>query len=118
MTKARPCENAAFLCPVRMRTRFAHAWGVFTLSFVLAKSFAPCVAAVPPVAPVKVGGAIGERFQLTVRGNFMQLELEKDFFRPFEERKSKGAFIGLGKLALYAYVLPRTGHRGGRHGRG
>ena len=58
-----------------------------------------------PTPPVKIAGAIGERFDLTVRGNFMKLDLEKDFFRPFRERNSKGGFIGLGKLADAAVHL-------------
>ena len=58
-----------------------------------------------PAPSVKVGGAIGERFELTVRGNFMKLDLERDFFRPFAERRLKGGFIGLGKLADAAVHL-------------
>ena len=63
------------------------------------------VTAAAPTPPVKIAGAIGERFDLTVRGNFMKLDLEKDFFRPFRERNSKGGFIGLGKLADAAVHL-------------
>lgn len=58
-----------------------------------------------PQPPVRVSGAIGDRFALTVRGNFMKLDLENDFFRPFAERTSKGGFIGLGKLADAAVHL-------------
>ena len=58
-----------------------------------------------PAPSVRIGGAIGERFDLTVRGNFMKLDLEKDFFSPFAERKLKGGFIGLGKLADAAVHL-------------
>ena len=38
---------------------------------------------------VRLAGSLGERFDLTVRGNFMKLDLEKDFFRPFVERKTE-----------------------------
>ena len=48
---------------------------------------------------VKIGGAIGERFETSLRGNFMKLDLENDFFRPFVERTKTGGFIGLGKNA-------------------
>lgn len=48
---------------------------------------------------VRLGGALGERFDLTVRENILKLDVEKDFFTPFVERKEKGGFIGLGKLA-------------------
>ena len=58
-----------------------------------------------PQPPVRVSGAIGDRFALTVRGNFMKLDLENDFFRPFAERTSKGGFNGLGKLADAAVHL-------------
>jgi len=57
---------------------------------------------------VKLGGALGERFDLTVRGNFMKLDLEKDFFKPFVERTSKSGFIGLGKLADAAVHLAKN----------
>ena len=46
-----------------------------------------------------LGGEIGRKFETSLRGNFMKLDLEKDFFRPFVERTSKGGFIGLGKNA-------------------
>lgn len=53
-----------------------------------------------PMPNVKLGGVIGERFDTSVSGNFMKLNLEGDFFRPFVERKGKsGGFIGLGKNA-------------------
>ena len=51
------------------------------------------------VCRAKLGGLIGERFETSIRGNFMKLDLEKDFFRPFVERKQTGGFIGLGKNA-------------------
>ena len=69
------------------------------LIVVAAASMHGMTAAVP-TPPVKIAGTIGERFDLTVRGNFMKLDLEKDFFRPFRERNSKGGFIGLGKPSL------------------
>lgn len=58
----------------------------------------PALAAEPP--SVRVGGAIGERFETCMRGNFLKCDLENDFFRPFVERKGgAGGFVGLGKHA-------------------
>ena len=49
---------------------------------------------------VKLGGVIGERFETSIRGNLLKLDLEKDFFSPFVARKAKsGTFVGLGKNA-------------------
>lgn len=48
---------------------------------------------------VKLSGAIGHRFDLTLTNNFMRLDLDNDFFKPFVERKRNDGFIGLGKLA-------------------
>lgn len=49
---------------------------------------------------VKLGGVIGERFDTSIRGNLLKLDLEKDFFSPFVARKAKsGTFVGLGKNA-------------------
>lgn len=49
---------------------------------------------------VAIGGYIGEKFGLSIRGNLLKLDLENDFFRPFVERQGKtGTFIGLGKHA-------------------
>ena len=52
------------------------------------------------VRVLKVGGWLGERFQTSIRGNLLKLDLEGDFFKPFVERKGRGgAFVGLGKNA-------------------
>lgn len=48
---------------------------------------------------VRLGGALGHRFDLTVTNNLLMLDLEKDFFAPFIERNRSGGFIGLGKHA-------------------
>ena len=49
---------------------------------------------------VRIGGYIGERFETSIRGNLLKLDLEGDFFKPFVERKGRnGAFVGLGKNA-------------------
>lgn len=54
---------------------------------------------------VRLGGALGARFDLTVTNNFLKLDLENDFFKPFRERMAKVGFIGLGKLADAAVHL-------------
>ena len=74
------------------------------VTLACAAALAASVGAAPEPS-VKTAGAIGDRFALTVRGNFMKLDLEKDFFRPFSERTAKGGFIGLGKLADAAVHL-------------
>ena len=53
-----------------------------------------------PHSSVELGGALGARFDLTIRENVLKLDVEKDFFAPFVTRREKaGSFIGLGKLA-------------------
>ena len=54
---------------------------------------------------VRLGGALGARFDLTVTNNYLKLDLENDFFKPFRERTSKEGFVGLGKLADAAVHL-------------
>ena len=52
-----------------------------------------------PPGTVRLAGTLGEKFNLSVYGNFMKLDLTNGFFRPFVERKAEHGFIGLGKLA-------------------
>lgn len=56
---------------------------------------------------VKIGGALGRVFDLTVTNNFLKLELERDFYPPFVERTSEEGFIGLGMLADAAVHFAR-----------
>ena len=56
-------------------------------------------AAQAPRPNVRIGGEIGAKFETCLRGNVLKLDLEKDFFPPFLERKSDSGFIGLGKHA-------------------
>lgn len=53
-----------------------------------------------PLEPrqVKVAGEIGRRIDVTVQNNLLQLKVDQDFLRPFEDGKYSGAFIGLGML--------------------
>jgi uncharacterized protein len=57
---------------------------------------------------VKLCGELGRRIDLTIRGNLLKLDVDKDFLKPFQDRKEQGGFIGLGmlidatvRLALY-----------------
>src|SRR5262245_22121281 len=71
----------------------------------------------PPLQPeltpftlgeVKLAGEIGRRVELTLRGNFLKLNLEDDFLKPFRNPRPKeqvtgfASFIGAGKLGLAA----------------
>jgi hypothetical protein len=47
---------------------------------------------------VKVEGEIGRRIDSTINNNLLKISIEKDFILPFTEKKSKGGYIGVGKL--------------------
>jgi hypothetical protein len=51
-----------------------------------------------PLGTVRVGGEIGRRIQVTVYGNLLLLDADKDFLPPFRKRTAKEGFIGLGNL--------------------
>jgi len=57
------------------------------------------------VVRVCLDGMLGARFDLTVTNNFLVLDLQNDFFKPFRDRTAKEGFIGLGKLADAAVHL-------------
>lgn len=50
-----------------------------------------------PLDQVHVEGLIGRRIQQTIENNLLRLDWDKDFLRPFQEKKSAGGYIGLGK---------------------
>lgn len=54
---------------------------------------------------VKVGGEMGRRIEVTIRNNLLALDAPKDFLAPFEAKKDKGGYIGLGKLIQSAVRL-------------
>lgn len=61
-----------------------------------------------PLAPgqVKAGGEIGRRIDVTINNNLLVLDVDKDFLKPFLERKGvSGGYIGLGKLIDSAVLL-------------
>jgi len=49
------------------------------------------------VREVTVGGEIGRRIDMTVKNNLMQLDLDGQFLKPFEEKNRAGGYVGLGK---------------------
>ena len=51
-----------------------------------------------PLDKVKVGGEMGRRIEVTVRNNLLVLDADKDFLRPFQEKKNADGFVGLGML--------------------
>ena len=56
---------------------------------------------------IRLGGVLGWRVDLTTTNNFMQLDLENTFFKPFREKKAPDGFVGLGKLADAAVHLAK-----------
>ncbi|MBR4654619.1 MAG: glycoside hydrolase family 127 protein [Kiritimatiellae bacterium] len=60
-----------------------------------------------PVDRVRLEGPLGRRIALTAANNLMKIDLERDFFKPFREKRSRGGFIGLGKLLDGAAYLAR-----------
>jgi len=55
-------------------------------------------AAALPVGAVTLGGWLGQRYELTWRGNLLALNWDDDFLRPFQEKKSEaGFYVGMGK---------------------
>jgi len=47
---------------------------------------------------VQVGGEIGRRIAVTVKNNLLVMDVDKDFLRPFQEKKRADGFVGLGML--------------------
>ncbi|MBD3268078.1 hypothetical protein GF373_15545 [bacterium] len=72
------------------------------VALVLAPIF--CFGEVEPIPSrvglrdVEVGGEIGRRIEITVHNNIFKIDVDGDFLRPFQERKRKSGYIGLGKF--------------------
>lgn len=47
---------------------------------------------------VQLGGLLSQRANLTVQNNLLRLEVDRDFLRPFREKKAEEGFTGLGML--------------------
>ena len=43
-----------------------------------------------------VEGEIGRRIGVTIQGNLLQLDVDRDFLAPFRDRSRQGGFVGLG----------------------
>ena len=83
---------------------------VFAIHAAVASALAALVLAVPAsvaaadrmspldVRQVKVGGEIGRRIGVTIDNNLLKLDVDKDFLKPFQEKKAKDGFVGLGML--------------------
>ncbi len=52
-------------------------------------------------------GLIGQRIELTARGNLLQLDIDKDFLAPFREKQGQGDYVGAGKLLDSAVRMAR-----------
>jgi hypothetical protein len=51
---------------------------------------------------IKVRGELGRRVDLAIYGNLLKIELEKQFFEHFRQKKLSGDSVGTGKLVEYA----------------
>lgn len=58
-----------------------------------------------PLAPgeVKLGGELGRRVQLTITGNLLKLDVQRDFLAPLQSKK--GQYVGVGILLQTACDL-------------
>lgn len=50
------------------------------------------------VRHVQLRGWVGQRIDLTVQNNLLRLDVERDFLRPFRQKKAEEGFVGLGML--------------------
>jgi DUF1680 family protein len=85
---------------------------VFLPLLLLVPSLAGASDALVPVdaREIRVGGEIGRRIDVTVHNNLLVLNVEKDFLQPFQQRKEKDGYIGLGKLILSAVRMAAYTH--------
>ncbi len=85
------------------------------LSTSVAAGLTPHLAATPPrdvftrldLGEARPAGVIGQRIDLTVKGNLLKLDLDKDFIEPFRLKQGKGDYVGAGKLLDSAVRLAR-----------
>ncbi|MCE5311139.1 MAG: glycoside hydrolase family 127 protein [Acidobacteriales bacterium] len=50
------------------------------------------------IGEARPAGLIGQRIELTARGNLLKLDIDKDFLEPFRQKQGKGDYVGAGKL--------------------
>jgi DUF1680 family protein len=73
---------------------------------------AGAICAPADMGDVEVGGEIGRRLHATVDNNLLVIDAEKDFLRPFIDRKMSDGYIGLGKtIDSFARFAAYTGDR-------
>jgi hypothetical protein len=51
-----------------------------------------------PLGQIKVAGEMGRRIRVTIENSLLNLDAEKDFLKPFREKKTTGGYTGLGLL--------------------
>jgi hypothetical protein len=51
-----------------------------------------------PLGQIKVAGEMGRRIWVTMENSLLNLDVEKDFLKPFREKKTKVGYTGLGLL--------------------
>jgi hypothetical protein len=51
-----------------------------------------------PLGQIKVAGEMGRRIRVTMENSLLNLDVEKDFLKPFREKKTKTGYTGLGLL--------------------
>jgi hypothetical protein len=51
-----------------------------------------------PLGQIKVTGEMGRRIRVTIENSLLNLDVEKDFLKPFREKKTTNGYTGLGLL--------------------
>jgi DUF1680 family protein len=51
-----------------------------------------------PLDQIKVAGEMGRRIKVTIENSLLNLEVERDFLKPFREKKTTNGYTGLGLL--------------------
>ncbi|UCG46576.1 MAG: glycoside hydrolase family 127 protein [Phycisphaerales bacterium] len=82
----------------RVRKGGVAALAVTIISLTFAQTCESSSMAPVSVRDVEVEGEIGRRINITIERNLLALDVERDFLRPFREKKAAGGYIGLGKL--------------------
>jgi uncharacterized protein len=60
-----------------------------------------------PLGEARPAGLIGQRIELTAKGNLLKLDLDNDFLAPFRAKQGKGDYVGAGKLLDSAVRMAR-----------
>ena len=62
-----------------------------------------------PLGRINVGGELGRRMRVTVENSLLNLDVEKDFLKPFREKKTHHGYTGLGLLIDASVRLAANG---------